>query len=497
MIPRMLRSLHILLLAADSDIERTVGDFTRQSGGSLTVANRIDGARTLVASGQFDVLVLDCSLRSMELIAFMSEMADHLAETVVLLIGPVDHDQREKLSRRLSAHYSIDRPIRKTVFSEIMTRVAMRAAIVRKAGLIGKSAAMEETIQTIMQVGPTPITVLITGESGVGKEVVARAIHTVSERAEKPFFAVNCASLAEGVLESELFGHEKGSFTGAVGRRIGMFEKAHGGTIFLDEIGEIPASTQIRLLRVIEEREIIRVGGTESIAVDVRIITATNRDLRELVEKRQFRRDLYYRIKVLEISVPPLRDRPEDIPILIDRIARRYALDNGLSRRGFDDEAKNYLSRAAWPGNVRELRNFVESSLALTSKAAIGLNDIPDHLLADVYRRPNLPVLKEKNPEQIERELIYRTLVELKADLNDIKMMLREQPGRVGYADPPRTMEVVPLQPGGETLDELERQAIIDALRQSRGNRRKAARTLGIGERTLYRKLREYDIREI
>jgi len=493
----MLRSLHILLLAADRDIERTVGDFARESGGGLTVAHRIGEARPIASSEQFDVLVLDCSLRSMELIAFMSEMADRFAETVVLLIGPVDHDQREQLSRRLSAHYSIDRPIRKTVFSDIMTRVAMRAAIVQKAGLIGRSAAMEETIQTVMQVGPTPITVLVTGESGVGKEVVARAIHTVSERAGKPFFAVNCASLSEGVLESELFGHEKGSFTGAVGRRIGMFEKAHGGTIFLDEIGEISASTQIRLLRVIEEREIIRVGGTESIAVDVRIITTTNRDLRELVEKRQFRRDLYYRIKVLEISVPPLRERPEDIPILIDRIARRYAADNGLPIRRFDDEAKNYLSRAAWPGNVRELRNFVESSLALTSKATVGLGDIPEHLLADVYRRPNLPVLKEKIPDQIERELIYRTLVELKADLNDIKMLLREHPGRVSYEESPRTMEVVPLQPGGETLDELERQAIIDALRQSRGNRRKAARTLGIGERTLYRKLRQYDIREI
>ncbi len=497
MIPRILRSLHILLLTADRDIERTVGDFARQTGGGLTVANRIDEARSLVSAEQFDVLVLDCALRSIELISFMSEMADHLAETVVLLIGPVDQDQREQLSRRLSAHYSIDRPIRKTVFAEIMTRVAMRAAIVRKAGLIGKSAAMEETIQTVMQVGPTPITVLITGESGVGKEVVARAIHTVSERSEKPFFAVNCASLAEGVLESELFGHEKGSFTGAVGRRIGMFEKANGGTIFLDEIGEIPASTQIRLLRVIEEREIIRVGGTESIAVDVRIITATNRDLRELVEKRQFRRDLYYRIKVLEIFVSPLRDRPEDIPILIDRVARRYAAENGLPHRRFDDEAKNYLSRAAWQGNVRELRNFVESCLALTSKTAIGLNDIPEHLLSDIYRRHNLPVLKEKIPDQIERELIYRTLVELKADLTDIKAMLREQSGRIHYPDSPRTMEVVPIQPNGDaTLDDMERQAVVEALRQSRGNRRKAARALGIGERTLYRKLKQHDIRE-
>ena len=489
--------MKILLLSADPSIRRTVEEYARAGGEELAVATGTTEARSLVSSEDIDILILDCSLRSLELIAFTGETAEHLAETVLLLIGPLDQDQREKLSRRLSAHYAIDTPLRRQVFSEVMERVAMRSTIVRKAGLIGKSAAMEETVQTIMQVGPTPITILITGESGVGKEVISRAIHTVSARADKPFLAVSCAALAEGVLESELFGHEKGSFTGAVSRRIGMFEKVQGGTIFLDEIGEIPPSTQIRLLRVLEEREIMRVGGTESISVDVRIIAATNRDLRELVEKRTFRRDLYYRIKVLEIAVPPLRKRPEDIPLLIDRMTRRYTIESNLPLRRFDEEAKQYLSRATWPGNVRELRNFVESCLALTTRTVIGLANIPEHLLAEIYRQHTLPVLKDKTPEHVEREFIYRTLIELKNDLTEIKDLIRNHGARFGYGEPPRSMEVVPIQPGTETtLDEMERQAVIDALRQTQGNRRKAAKLLGIGERTLYRKLKQYDIRK-
>jgi DNA-binding NtrC family response regulator len=489
--------MNILLLSADPVVAGIVGDYAKAHGDDLRIASLIREASAVVSSEDMDILILDCTLRSMELIAFTSEAAEHLAETVLLLIGPFDQDQREKLSRRISAHYAIDAPIRKQAFAEVMERVSMRSAIVRKAGLIGKSAVMEETVQTIMQVGPTPITVLITGESGVGKEVIARAIHSVSPRAGNPFLAVNCAALAEGVLESELFGHEKGSFTGAVARRTGMFEKANGGTIFLDEIGEIPPSTQIRLLRVLEEREIMRVGGMESITVDVRIIAATNRDLRDLVEKNAFRRDLYYRIKVLEIDVPPLRNRPEDIPLLIDRMLKRYSRENGLPLRRFDEETKQYLSRAVWPGNVRELRNFVESCLALTTKKVIGLSDIPEHILGEIHRQGALPVLKEKIPEHTERELIYRTLIELKNDLAEIRDLLRRG-GAVapGYIEPLHHMEVVPFQPGNETtLDEMERVAITDALRQTRGNRRRAAKLLGIGERTLYRRLKRYDIR--
>ncbi|MFA6470879.1 MAG: sigma-54 dependent transcriptional regulator [Candidatus Latescibacterota bacterium] len=483
--------MKLLLLSHDTDVIKIVQEYSHTSGHELTTVSLVKEAGNLVSTKEYDALLMDCTMRLMELIAFAAEKAEDLSETVVLLLGPLDQDQREKLGRRLSAHYAIDKPLRKPVFYETMQKVAMRSTIVRKAGLIGRSSAMEETIQTIMQVGPTNISVLITGESGSGKEVIARAIHAVSTRANKPFLAVNCASLAEGVIESELFGHEKGSFTGAAGRRFGMFEKANGGTIFLDEIGEIPHSTQIRLLRVLEEREIMRVGGMDVIEVDVRVIAATNRNLRELVEKRAFRRDLYYRIKVLEIHVPPLRQRPEDIPLLIDNAARQYSLVNNLPIRRFDEDAKNFLSQAPWTGNVRELRNFVESCLVLTSGPIIGINTIPAHLLAEINRNSILPVPREKMKEQTERELIYRTLIELKNDLSEIKEYLRSTQAQQDSRDVSRVMEVVPLQNGGETLEELEHQAVINALKSTQGNRRKAAQLLGIGERTLYRKLRE------
>jgi DNA-binding NtrC family response regulator len=483
--------MKFLLLSHDNDVIKIVQEYSRTTGNELTTVSLVKEARDLVSSKEYDALLMDCSMRLMELIAFAAEKAEDLSETVVLLLGPLDQDQREKLGRRLSAHYAIDKPLRKQVFYEIMEKVAMRSTIVRKAGLIGRSSAMEETIQTIMQVGPTSISVLITGESGSGKEVIARAIHAVSSRAKKPFLAVNCASLAEGVLESELFGHEKGSFTGATGRRLGMFEKAHGGTIFLDEIGEIPNSTQIRLLRVLEEREIMRVGGMDVIEVDVRVIAATNRNLRERVEKRMFRRDLYYRIKVLEIHVPPLRQRSEDISLLIDHTARQFALSNNLGVRRFDDELKSLLSQAPWTGNVRELRNFVESCLVLTNAPVIGKKNIPEHLYAELDRQNILPVPRERVKEQAERELIYRTLIELKNDLSEIKELLRSNRTLQESSDISKAVEVVPLQPVKETLDEIERQAVKNALKNARGNRRKAAQILGIGERTLYRKLKE------
>ncbi len=421
------------------------------------------------------------------------DVDDKLVETVVLLIGPLDPEQREKLGQRLSAHYSIDKPLRGKAFSDIMEHIKMRSKIVRNAGLIGRSAAMEEIIQTIMQIGPTPISVLISGESGTGKEVVARAIHSVSGRADKPFLAVNCAALAEGVLESELFGHEKGSFTGAAARRIGMFEKSNRGTIFLDEIGEISHHTQIRLLRVLEEREIMRVGSTDIIPVDVRVIAATNRNLIELVDNGSFRRDLYYRIKVLEINVPTLQERPEDIPLLLDRMARLYAEENGLPVRHFDKDAREYLSQMRWTGNVRELRNFVESCLALTNVPVIRIEDIPAHFISELTSLTTLPVKAGMSAEQFERELIYRSILELKNEVSEIKELLLKS--RIPQAvTEPSDMEIKPVFQTSETLAEKEREAIIEALDQTNGNRHKAAKLLGIGERTLYRKLKQYGI---
>ena len=488
--------MNILLLSKDSEVITSVKEYSKNNGHQLTIVSETSRAKKELESHAYDSVLLDCSIRPSELIGLSTETSPALAETVVLLIGPLDHNQRKMLEGRLSAHYSIDKPLRGKVFIETMQRVNMRSNIVRKVGLLGSSTVMEETIQTIMQIGPTPINILITGESGSGKEVIARAIHAVSRRADKPFLAVNCAALAEGILESELFGHEKGAFTGAGVRRIGMFEKADNGTIFLDEIGEIPHSTQIRLLRVLEEHEIMRVGGTDIIQVDVRVIAATNRNLDELADKGNFRRDLYYRIKVLEINAPPLRNRPGDIPMLIDRIARQFTLGNDLMSRKFSDDAKEFLSHAYWSGNVRELRNFVESCLALTTVPVIKLNDIPENLLGEIDRQNTLPVRADKSTERAERELIFRTLLELKSDISEIKQFLFEQQFPRSYAETSRMVEVMPLNDRPEpTLDEIEKQAVIDALEHTNGNRRKAAELLGIGERTLYRKIKQYGIK--
>jgi DNA-binding NtrC family response regulator len=484
--------MNILLLSKDTDVIGTVRTYAGDDH-RLTVVDDLDDARTEIVGGGYDAVLMDCSIRPTDLIGLSVEITDVLSRTVVLLIGPLDIEQREELGRRLSAQYSIDKPLRGRAFSETMQKVEMRVTIVRETGLIGRSQVMEDVIRTIMQIGSTPINVLITGESGSGKEVVARALHAVSLRADKPFLAVNCAALAEGVLESELFGHEKGAFTGAVSRRLGMFERAHNGTIFLDEIGEIPRSTQIRLLRVLEEREITRVGGTDIIPVDVRIITATNRNLDRQVADGRFRRDLYYRIKVLEIKAPALRDRREDIPLLIDAFAESYARINNLPLRRFNESAAAFLARADWPGNVRELRNAVESSLALTKALIIGPGDIPAHLLHASETRA-LPVPTDHYGDNAERELIYRMLLEIKSDVTEIKGILRGQefPHEPEFVRDP--MEVSPADTRDGTLDDLEREAIIESLRQNNGNRRLAAEQLGIGERTLYRKLKQFDI---
>ena len=483
--------MKIILISHDAEIINIVEKYVYGSGDQLKTASDVKQARKFLGSGEYDAVLMDCSIRASELIVLASDMDDALVETVVLLIGPLDHEQREKLGQRLSAHYSVDKPLRGNAFSDIMERIKMRSKIVHNAGLIGRSPVMEETIQIIMQIGPTPISVLISGESGTGKEVIGKAIHSVSSRADKPFLAVNCAALAEGVLESELFGHEKGSFTGATARRAGMFEKAHGGTIFLDEIGEIPHFTQIRLLRVLEEREIIRVGGTEIIPVDVRVISASNRNLSELANKGTFRRDLYYRIKVLEIKVPPLRERPEDIPLLVDRLARLYVKENNLPPRQFDEKTKAYLSQMPWYGNVRELRNFVESTLALTNVSAISTEDIPKHLINELRSPHTLPVKTGVSTEQFERELIYRTILDLKDDISEIKEILSEN--RIPQTTD-KSREIEPVYQTSETLEQMEREAIIEALSQTNENRRKTAKLLGIGERTLYRKIKQYGL---
>lgn len=307
--------------------------------------------------------------------------------------------------------------------------------------IIGKSQKMVELMDTVSQVAPTKASVLITGESGVGKELVADAIHELSNRSKGPFIKVHCAALTASLLESELFGHEKGSFTGAVKEKKGRFELADGGTIFLDEIGEIDAQTQVKLLRVLQERQFERVGGEKSITVDVRIVCATNRDLPKEIEKGNFREDLYYRLNVVHLDVPPLRERKDDIPLLMTSFLQQFSSENGRSIEAFSNQAKRALLGYEWPGNIRELRNCIESAVVLARTSIIEVEDLPVH------------IGKAQNASSVSLEV-------------------------------------------GITLAEAEKQLIISTLASCAGNKTKAAEVLGIGRKTLHRKLQEYHIDE-
>jgi DNA-binding NtrC family response regulator len=305
--------------------------------------------------------------------------------------------------------------------------------------IIGKSQKMVQLMDVVAQVAPTKASVLVTGESGVGKELVADAIHELSNRSSGPFVKVHCAALTESLLESELFGHEKGAFTGAVSMKKGRFELADGGTIFLDEIGEIDMATQVKLLRVLQEKEFERVGGEKSITVDVRIVCATNRDLQEEIEKGNFREDLYYRLNVVHLEVPPLRERKEDIPLLMTAFLTSFNQENGKHIEGFSPAAKRALLAYDWPGNIRELRNCIESAVVLSRNTTIEQEDLPP------------AVSKAENPSLLSLEV-------------------------------------------GITLAEAEKRLIVSTLSGCGGNKTKAAEVLGIGRKTLHRKLQDYQI---
>ncbi|HEX8717588.1 MAG TPA: sigma-54 dependent transcriptional regulator [Gemmatimonadaceae bacterium] len=405
------------------------------------------------------------------------------------------------------------------VFSGVR-RILERRRLAEDTGLIGESEAMREVMVKIEQMAPVSSTVLIEGESGTGKELVARALHRLSPRRAKPFIAVNIGALPETLLESELFGHEKGAFTGAAERRLGRFELAHNGTLFLDEIGEAPPSTQVKLLRVLEQREVMRVGGSQPFRVDVRVVAATNRPLRDQVEDGGFRADLYYRLNVLTIYLPPLRERPEDIPLLVRRFIQEFAEQHDRPFHGISADAMQLLMEYAWPGNVRELRNLVESMVVLAPGHEITAENIPRQIRDGGSARflpvPVGPYVRAQESAAGGRELefIIRSLVELKLQVEELRRRVgvgeprgvlspgdevqRSLPGvaHVAALEPPEQApppNVVMVRPG-MTMAQIERSAIEAALRETRGNRRKAAELLGIGERTLYRKLKEYGL---
>ena len=392
----------------------------------------------------------------------------------------------------------------------------------KQSGIIGTSDGIRQVLDMIGQVAPVNISVLITGESGTGKELVAKAIHQSSKQNNDPLVVVNCGAIPEGIIESELFGHKKGSFTGAGEDRKGYFEEANKGTIFLDEIGETPLATQVKLLRVLESGEFMRVGEAKMRKTDVRIIAATNKDLRDLVKKGEFRQDLYFRLKTVTVHVPALRNRVEDIGPFVERFALEFTRSNDILYRGFMPDAVRVLKQYEWPGNVRELKNFVEKILVLEKgeriTAEMVQKELTEVLPLDSTYNPALPVVVSKSSDKAEIDLILRQLFMLKQDTEVIQKMLVS--GAISQGDGKQSLSGLnPLEQGGLSMPEksmeimedgyrfirddaigelsikeLEEEAITRTLRFFNNNRRKTARSLGMSERTLYRKIEEFGL---
>jgi len=379
----------------------------------------------------------------------------------------------------------------------------------REIGILGRNEKILQVIEIVEEIAPTKVTVLITGESGTGKELIARAIHLRSDRKDGPFIAVNCAALPQGVLESELFGHEKGAFTGASARRKGRFEIADGGTLLLDEVGEMPLSTQVKLLRVLEEERFMRLGGSQDVGVDVRVIASTNSDLKRLVEESDFRRDLYYRLNVVPVHVPALRERRDDIEAIFLGSIERARVANKVEFGGITREALNALEGYYWPGNVRELKNLAENLLVLSGGKRMGIEELPDHIVRPDEMHRELPVRAGRPRSEIEQDLLFGRLAEIEHRVNQLtELVLDVRDAVVEEAAVPRKGRPVPgaaryeeVKPGddivvrpGASMKEVERELIERTLREVGGNRKKAAGHLGIGERTLYRRMKEYGL---
>ncbi len=427
-----------------------------------------NGSRALELLGEHevDILLGDVRMPGMDGLTLMKRALARKPQLIVILLTAYGNVETAVEAMKQGAYDFLMKPVNLDRLDLLLQRalrsrevesenVDLRRQLDDKYGLeniIGSSQPMAEVFDVIRQAAPTRATALVQGESGTGKELVAHAIHGLSPRAKGPFIAVHCAALSPGLLESELFGHEKGAFTGAVGRRNGRFEMADGGTLFLDEVSEIDPSVQVKLLRVLEERKFERVGGGEEIEVDIRLIAATNKVLRKLVDEGNFREDLFFRLDVVNINLPPLRDRRDDIPLLCQRFLRDASEKNGKQIEGLTSEALNILALYSWPGNVRELRNTIEKMVVLARKEKLTARDIPHNIR------------------------------------NAVQQAEGSAGGESGLAVPARA----PGPGSKSSLADVEREMIYNALEKHNGSRTEAARELGISRRTLHRKLKQY-----
>lgn len=450
--------IRVLVVDDDELHAQAVAESLQRVGYDCSVAVGGRDALRLIEEQHFDIVVTDLVMEPVGGLDVLHKAKQELPEAEVVILTGHGTIQTAVRAMQGGAATYLTKPLDINELRDVVDKASKSQRLARQnqelqrqlqerfgfEGFVGNSPQMKAIIDKLRQVSPTAATVLITGESGTGKELVAKAIHNNSPRKSKPFVALNCAALSDSVLESELFGHAKGAFTGADRERKGLIEHANGGTLFLDEVGDIPLPTQVKLLRVIENGEIIRMGTNEPIHVNVRLVTATNRELPELIKEGKFRTDLYHRIKVISIKLPPLRERREDIPLLIDHFVRESAARYEKPVPSIHADLRKVLMSYAWPGNVRQLRNVVESLLVIDTDGELGLDDLSDEeLLASA--------------------------------------------GATVPASGPSPLI-------GQSMEAIESHFIAETLRLTEGNREEAARILGIGERTLYRKLKGYGL---
>lgn len=444
-----MKRVKILVVDDETIVRESLGDWLKEAGYQVLTAEDGHKALEVVEKERPGIMIADLVMPGMDGIELMRKAKARQPGIEVIIITAYASIPTAITAMKEGAYDYIEKPFcperaellveKLSQYRELIEEnIALRQKLedhYRFENIIAKSSRMQRLIELIKTVGKSNATVLITGESGTGKELVARAIQSQSNRKNKPFVAVSCAALPESLLESELFGHEKGSFTGAYAQKKGKFEFANGGTLFLDEVGEMSANIQVHLLRVLEEKEFTRVGGNEPIRVDVRVISATNKDLTKAIERQEFREDLYYRLNVVNIELPPLRERKEDIPLLAEHFLNKFSLENRKSIAGFCPEAMEFLLEHDWPGNVRELENSIERAVILVKD---------DHITITDLRQKGMTPAAATRP--------------------------------------------------GRNLKEIEREHILSIIQETGENYSEAARILGISRMTLYNKVKEYGI---
>ena len=447
---------NILIIDDEKDQAELIAESLRNVGYTCSTAESGNKVIDIIRKDRIDVVITDLVMHDMDGMEILKEIKEKVPDTEVILITGHGTDETAVISKQKGAATYLTKPVDINILRAAVEKAVKDQNTVRSNielhkqleekfgfdGIVGNSQQMHRIFNILKQIASTTATVLVVGESGTGKELIARAIHYNGSRKNNPFVELNSAAISETLLESELFGHEKGAFTGALNQRKGKFEYANNGTLFLDEVGNMPLATQAKLLRVIEDGRIVRVGSNETTKIDARIIAATNKDLGALVKEGKFREDLYFRFNVICLRLPPLRERQEDIFLLMDTFIKEFSKKNGKKIKDITPEARKILFRYNWPGNVRELKNCIESMIVFDQNGVLDINDIPEH--------------------------IYKSN---------------------------RTALTGPVFPVGVTLEEMEKELMRNTLAYVGGNRGETARILGIGERTLYRKLEKYNLK--